>query len=212
MKDPEIIESFDGRGRVEFLLGGLEGRHSDKIAAIGHELGYGLRTTETPSRGTLRLVFVRDDSPTARQRALQSRERLLSGGSLLQTWMAPAEHLGESSAVTDVEMASTRRKLAAYEENPNGGRNLAAVLTLVSLGCLVLAGVLRDRPGAAVAMVVLGVPFAVVAALTPRWMRRWYEKNRRLMDLHDQQRAGRVGPPPPPGHPPDWRSAKEGGQ
>ena len=66
MKESEILASFDGRGRAEFLLGGFEGMQSDKIAAIGHELGYDLRATEMPSRGTMRLIFVRDDSPTAR--------------------------------------------------------------------------------------------------------------------------------------------------
>ncbi|MFB7085445.1 hypothetical protein [Streptomyces sp. NPDC056296] len=117
--------------------------------------------------------------------------------------------------MSDIEMASTRRKLTAYEENANGGRRLAVVLALLSLGCFALAWVLHDRPGAAVALASLGAPLAVVAALTPRWMRRWYEKNRRLMDLHDQQRAGRGGPvppPPAPGPPTDRRPGDEGGQ
>ncbi|MFC9059631.1 hypothetical protein ACFTXB_16465 [Streptomyces sp. NPDC057074] len=214
MKDSEILTFFDGRGRAEFLLGGFEGRHSDKITAIGHELGYRLQATEMPSRGTIRLAFVRDDSPIARRRAFQAQERLRSGGSLLRAWAAPAEHPGVIRAVTDVEMASTRRKLAAYEENPHGGRALAVILILAGLGFLALAWVLRDRPGAAVTMLVLGVSLAVVAALTPRWMRRWYGKNRRLMDLHDQQRAGQVGPPPPPpalGPPHDWRPGSGSG-
>jgi hypothetical protein len=196
MKDVEILAHFDGRGRAELLLGGFEGRHSDKITAIAYELGYDLQATEMPSKSTMRLIFVRNDSPTARQRAQQAQDRLRAGSPLLPMWAAPAEEPGTTSPLTATEMASKRRGLAAYEAN--GVRGFAVFIALLSLAFFALAWMQRDTPGAALALMVLGIPLAVTAALTPRWMRRWYEKNRRLVDLYDQQRAGQVGPPPPP--------------
>ncbi|MGW7407360.1 hypothetical protein ACWGI9_27200 [Streptomyces sp. NPDC054833] len=208
MKDAEILALFDGRGRAEFLLGGFEGRHSNRITAIGYELGYDLQATEMPSKSTMRLIFVRNDSPTARLRAQQAQGRLRAGGPLLQTWAAPAAQPGTTVPVTAVDMASTRRGLAAYEAN--GVKGLAVFIGLLSLGCFLLAWALRDKPGAALAMVVLGIPLAVAAALIPRWTKRWYEKNRRLVDLYDQQRAGQVGPPPPA--PPPGPSNRHSGE
>lgn len=197
MKDPEILSRFDGRGRAEFLLGGLEGRHSDRITAIGFEFGYDLRATEMPSKSAIRLVFVRNDSPTARQRAQQAQDRLRAGGPLLPTWDAPASQSGTTRPVTAEEMASTRRGVTAYETN--GAKRFAFFVALLSLGCFVVAGVLRDRPGAALAvLVIFAIPLAAIATLIPRWMKRWYEKNRQLVDLYDQQRIGQIGPPPPP--------------
>ncbi|MGW2651534.1 hypothetical protein ACWC2T_43345 [Streptomyces sp. NPDC001393] len=197
MKDAEILAHFDGRGQAEFLLGGFEGRQSDQITAIGYELGYDLQTTEMPSKSTIRLIFVRNDSPTARLRAQQSQDRLRAGGPLLQTWVPSTAQPEASMPVTGAEMASKRRGLAAYEAN--GSKKFTALIAVLSIGSFVLAWVLRDRPGAALAVVVvLAIPLAVTAVLTPKWMKGWYENNRRLVDLYDQQRAGQVGPPPPP--------------
>ncbi|MCK8438438.1 hypothetical protein G3I77_37170 [Streptomyces sp. D2-8] len=50
MKDADVLASFDGRGRTEFLLGGFEGRHSDKITAMGYELGYDLQPPRCRAR------------------------------------------------------------------------------------------------------------------------------------------------------------------
>jgi hypothetical protein len=211
MKDPEILSRFDGRGHVEFLLGGFEGSQSNKITAIGFEFGYDLQVTEMPSKSTIRLVFVRNDSPTARQRAQQTQDRLGAGGPLLPTWDAPAARPGTTRPVTAEEMTSARRGVTAYEAN--GTKRFALVVALLSLGCFVVAGMLRDRPGAALAvLVVFAIPLAVTAALIPRWMKRWYEKNRRLVDLYDQQRIGQLGPPPPPPGPSDRHPGTGNGQ
>lgn len=199
MKEAEIPGHFDGRGRVEFGLGGLEAGQSDTITAIGFEFGYDLAATEVRSRSTMRLVFVRNDSPTARQRASQTQDRLRAGGPLLMAWAIPtpgAEPVVPQT-LTAVEVASKRRGLAAYQSN--GIRGLVVLAALLSVGCLVLAWKLRHGPGAVVVPAALfAVALAVLAVLVPSLARRWYEKNRRLVDLYDQQRAGRVGPPPPP--------------
>ncbi|MCT9009401.1 hypothetical protein [Streptomyces rhizosphaerihabitans] len=199
MKVPEILSRFDGRGHTEFLLGGFEAGDSDTITAIGFEFGYDLQATGTPSKSAIRLVFVRNDSPTARQRAQRTQDRLCAGGPLLPTWNAPSPGAqpGTTRPVTAVEMASARRGLIAYEAH--GARGFALLVGLLGLGSLIVAGVLRDRPGAAFAvLLVFAIPFTVTAAFIPRWMKRWYEKNRRLVDLYDQQRTGWVEPPPPP--------------
>jgi hypothetical protein len=97
-------------------------------------------------------------------------------------------------------MMSARRGVTTYEAN--GSKRFALFVALLSLGCFIVAGVLRDRPGAALAvLLVFAIPLAVTAVFIPRWMKRWYEKNRRLVDLHNRQRIGQVRPPPPPGSP-----------
>ncbi|MGW2765203.1 hypothetical protein [Streptomyces sp. NPDC001275] len=199
MKDAEIIAHFDGRGRAELLLGGFEGRQSNRITAIAYELGYDLEATEMPSKSTIRLRFVRNDNPVARQRAQQAKERLFAGGPLLQHWTAVGPQSGTTRQISAVDIASKRRGIEAYQAN--GVTGLAVFLALLSLGCFIVAWALRETPGAAVAMVLFGIPLGLTAALTPRWMKRWYERNRQLVELHDQQRAGPVGPPqPPPPH------------
>ncbi|MFE3162754.1 hypothetical protein [Streptomyces sp. NPDC059224] len=205
MKEAEIPGHFDGRGRVEFGLSGLEAGQSDTITAIGFEFGYDLVGTEVRSRSTMSLVFVRNDSPTARQRAVQTHDRLRAGGPLLMAWAVQAPGEGQAApqtTLTAVELASKRRGLAAYESN--GIRGLVVLVAVLSVGCLVLAWALRHGPFAAVVLAALfAVALAVLAAFVPSLTRRWYEKNRRLVDLYDQQRAGGVGPPPPPpGFPP----------
>ncbi|MEU9972441.1 hypothetical protein [Streptomyces sp. NPDC051014] len=200
MKEAEIPGHFDGRGRVEFSLSGLEAGQADTISAIAFEFGYDLAATEVRSRSTMRLVFVRNDSPTARRRAAQTQDRLRAGGPLLMTWAVPVPGTGQAAsqpALTAVELASKRRALAAYESN--GVRGLVVLASVLGAGCLVLAWALRNGPvGAVVAAILFAVALAVAAALVPSLTRRWYEKNRRLVDLHDRQRAGAVGPPPPP--------------
>ncbi|MER5520421.1 hypothetical protein [Streptomyces sp. NPDC002763] len=199
MKEAEIPGHFDGRGRVEFSLSGLEAGQSDTITAIAFEFGYDLAATEVRSRSTMRLVFVRNDSPTARQRASGTHDRLRVGGPLLMAWAIQAPGPGQAApqTLTAVELASKRRGLAAYETN--GIRGLVALVAVLSVGCLVVAWALRHGPVAAVVLAALfAVALAVLAVLIPSLTRRWYEKNRRLVDLYDQQRAGRVGPPPPP--------------
>ncbi|MEU5308764.1 hypothetical protein [Streptomyces sp. NPDC021562] len=198
MKDAEILAHFDGRGTAEFSLSGLEAGQSDMITAIGFEFGYDLKQAEAVSRSTMRMIFVRNDSPTARQRAWQTHDRLRAGGPLLATWTVPGAAPGAADSVTAVDMASKRRGLAAYEAN--GIKGFVVFIAVLSLGCFILAWVLRDSPNTPLAVMaaVLGIAVAVAAALTPRWMKQWYEKNRRLVDLYDQQRSGQVGPPPPP--------------
>ncbi|MFC7894665.1 hypothetical protein [Streptomyces sp. NPDC057381] len=197
MNDADILAQFDGRGRAEFLLGGFESSDANKITAFGFEFGYDLHSTEIPSKSSMRLIYLRNDSPTARQRAWQTQARLAAGGPLLSMWMAPGAEPGTVRPISAFEIARKRRGIETYESN--GVRGLAVFIGLLSLGCFVLVGVLRDRSIAGLAVLgILGVALAVAAVLVPRWLRRWYERDRRLVDLYDRQRSGHVGPPPPP--------------
>lgn len=94
MKDGEILARFDGRGRAAFSLGGFEASNSEVIAAIAYECGYDLEATERPSRISVRLIYVRNDSPPARRRAAQTRQRLRAGGPLLPVWGVPGPQPG----------------------------------------------------------------------------------------------------------------------
>ncbi|MFD5154514.1 hypothetical protein [Streptomyces mutabilis] len=197
MKDVDILAKFDGRGRAEFLLGGLESSDANKITAFGFEFGYDLHATEIPSKSSMRLIYLRNDSPTARQRAWQTHARLAAGGPLLPMWMAPGAEPGTVRPISAFEIAQKRRGIEAYETN--GVRGLAVFCGLLSLGCFVLVGVLRGKSLAGLAVLaILGITLAVAAVLVPRLLRHWYERDRRLVDLYDRQRSGWVAPPPPP--------------
>ncbi|NUQ99519.1 MAG: hypothetical protein HOY79_24195 [Streptomyces sp.] len=196
MRIEEILAGFDGRGRASFLIGAFQALDPQVITAIAYECGYDLQATEAPSRSSVRLTYVRNDSPPARRRAWQTQERLRAGGPLLPVWEVPGPQPGSVWPVTAVAMASTRQRVAAYEAS--GAKGPAVGFALLGLGCFVLAWVVRGTPGPALGMGVLGVLLGAVAALTPRWAKRWYERNRQLVRIYDRQRSGTVAPPSPP--------------
>lgn len=196
MRVEEILAGFDGRGRASFVVGAFAALDPQVITAIAYECGYDLQATEAPSRSSVRLTYVRDDSPSARQRARQTQERLRTGGPLLPMWGVPGPQPGSIWPVTAVGMVSARQRVAAYEAN--GVKGPAVGVALLGLGCFALAWVLRGSPGPALGVGVPGVLLVVVAALTPHWAKRWYERNRQLVRLYDGQRSGTVAPPSPP--------------
>ncbi|MFE1455930.1 hypothetical protein ACFW7K_13200 [Streptomyces sp. NPDC058735] len=83
MKDDEVVARFDGRGRVELLLGRLENVFQRNIGQIAHAFGYRLLSTEIIGRARIRYLYQRDDSPPARRRAELTIARLHAGGSVL---------------------------------------------------------------------------------------------------------------------------------
>lgn len=85
--------------------------------------------------------------------------------------------------VSAVEVAQARRNLIAYETN--GVSGLAVIIGLISLGFLTLAWARCDTLGAALVLLGVGVLLAVVAILTPRWLRRWHERDRELVRRYD---------------------------
>ncbi|MGW0827456.1 hypothetical protein [Streptomyces sp. NPDC002845] len=196
MTDAEILALFDGRGRAEFFLSGFESVSPTKIEAFAFEFGYDLHATEIPHKGTVRLIYVRNDSPTARLRAQQTLERLRAGGPLLPAWVVPGDQPGTTRLVSGFQMASIRQRLAAYEAS--GVKGLVTLTALLSLGFLALAWAARDSLEGLIVLSTVAACLAVAAALLPRWLKRWYERNRELVRLYDRQRFGHVGPPPPP--------------
>ncbi|MER7777404.1 hypothetical protein ABTZ21_20820 [Streptomyces sp. NPDC096191] len=196
MNDAAIMARFDGRGRVEFLLGGFEAMASNKIAAFAFEFGYDLHLSEMPTKSTMRMVYIRNDSATARLRAQQTADRLRGGGPLLPPWVGPGPQPGTTRVMSGIEIAAIRRRLVTYEAS--GAKGLVVLAALLSFGFLALAWAARGSLGGVIALLVVAVGLAVAAALVPRWLARWYEKNRQLIRLHDRERHGHVGPPPPP--------------
>ncbi|MFD8743622.1 hypothetical protein [Streptomyces sp. NPDC059616] len=83
MKDDEIRASFDGRARVELLPDRATASNRHRIEEIAHALGYRLLVTENLVEFGIRLVYERDDAPTARRRAELTIARLRAGGPLL---------------------------------------------------------------------------------------------------------------------------------
>lgn len=204
MKEANILRAFDGRGRVVFLLGGFEGGSMGKIEAIGFELGYDHEATEVPSRGTIRMIFIRNDAPNVRRRAQETLNRIHAGGPLLppQTFV-PGTQPGSLVPVAPIQAAQARRGIAAYETH--GSKGLVVFIALLGFGFLLLAWVRRDTLDAALVLAALAVALAVAAAVTPRWMRRWHDRNQRLVRRFDQARNHQVGLPPAPPPPPPLR-------
>lgn len=201
MKDEQILAYFDGRGTIEITLRGREVAQSNRIAAVAFELGYQLHETDIVTRGQWRLVYLRDDSPDVRQRARHTMDRLRAGGPLFSAMPAPAGVPPvPGRRIAPAEAASARQNMTAYETH--GSRGLVVVAGFLSSACLVLAWVARESIEGAVALLLAAALLGVVAALTPRWMRNWYEYNRRKVTHFDRQRSQRWGPPPPPAPPP----------
>jgi hypothetical protein len=201
MKDEQILAHFDGRGTAEITLRGREVAQSNRIAAMAFELGYKLHETDIVTRGQWRMLYLRDDSPDVRQRAQHTMDRLRAGGPLFpQAWAPGGVPPVPGRQIAPMEAASARRNMTAYETH--GSRGLVIIAALLGIACLVLAWVAREALGGAVALLVMAVLLGLAAALIPRWMKSWYEYNRRKVIHFDQQRSQRSGPPPPPAPPP----------
>ncbi|OIJ92664.1 hypothetical protein [Streptomyces colonosanans] len=89
MKSEEIVALFDGRGRIELLLGTLENLFTRNVEGIAHALGYRLLSTEVIGRTRIRYCFERDDAPLARRRAELTIARLRAGGPVLPACEPP---------------------------------------------------------------------------------------------------------------------------
>lgn len=210
MKNEQILEYFDGRGTVDFTLRGRDILQSDRIEAIAFELGYRLHERDIVTRGQWRLTYLRDDSPDVRRRVQVTLDRLRADGPLLaQAWPSAGTAGVPGRRITPMEVASVRQSMTTYEAQ--GARGLVIFSALLSSGCLGLAWVARDFPGRVLALVALAALLAVVAALTPRWMRGWYEHNRQKVDRFGRQRAQQWGPPPPPPSPPPLHGNRQDG-
>ncbi|MGW0773597.1 hypothetical protein ACWD01_08035 [Streptomyces sp. NPDC002835] len=83
MTDDEIRARFDGRSRVELLLGHVSASKRERIEQIAHALGYRLLSMQSQFPSGLCCVFERDDSPLARRRNELAIARLRAGEPLL---------------------------------------------------------------------------------------------------------------------------------
>ncbi|WP_258573807.1 hypothetical protein [Streptomyces sp. KM273126] len=89
MKDEEVVARFDGRGRVELLLGRLENVFQRNVEEIAHAFGYRLLSTEIVGRARIRYLYERDDASPARRRAELTIARLHTGGPVLPALESP---------------------------------------------------------------------------------------------------------------------------
>ncbi|WP_329117942.1 hypothetical protein [Streptomyces sp. NBC_01353] len=83
MNDDEIRARFDGRARVELILGDVTASRRSRIEEIAHALGYRLLAVHNLGYGRVRLDHERDEDPRARRRAELTTARLRAGGPLL---------------------------------------------------------------------------------------------------------------------------------
>ncbi|MEU0086258.1 hypothetical protein [Streptomyces sp. NPDC006274] len=78
-----IRARFDGRSRVEVMLGPVSASKRERIEQIAHALGYRLLSMQSQFPSGLWCVFERDDSPLARRRNEPAIARLRAGEPLL---------------------------------------------------------------------------------------------------------------------------------
>lgn len=206
MQDSEILPYFDGRPTADIMLSAFQISAGDRITAIAYELGYQQASAGPDSRTTYRMVFSRDDSPDARRRAEATVSRLRGGGPVLPALPSSSQ---APHQVTPVAAAAARRNVAAYESSSS--KSLAFIVGLVGLGVALAAVALRDRPGAAIALFVIGLVLSATALATPTLMKRWYERNQKIEADFNAARATErsTPPPPPPGLPGQGGSGSE---
>lgn len=199
MQDSDILSYFDGRPKVHILLSAFQISAGDRIAAIAYELGYRQTSAGPASRTTYRMVFARDDSPDVQRRARSTMDRLRRGGPVLPL-LPVIPHAGIETA--PIKVASARRNVAAYESSSVKG--LASAVGFVGLGAVLAALALRGRPAAVIALLVIAAALLGTAVATPALMKRWYERNKRVVGNFNRARAAErgTGPPSPPPLPP----------
>ncbi|GCD35598.1 hypothetical protein OEIGOIKO_03344 [Streptomyces chrestomyceticus JCM 4735] len=156
MKDEAAVAArFDGRPTVEVVFTGFGAMRADRVTWIGSELGYALGADEPYGRGQRRLLFTRDDSPAARQRAQATLARVQAAGSwsaVAQPWPGAVPH--GLSAVTDLPLihperaARAQRQVKAYEGcHP---AQLISVSCVFATGFFALAWAVRETAPVAV--------------------------------------------------------------
>lgn len=207
MKDEAAVAArFDGRPTVDIVFTGFGVMRADRVTWIGAELGYALSADEPYGRGQRRLLFTRDDSPAARQRAQATLARVQAAGSwsaVAQPWPGAVPH--GPSAATDSPLipperaARAQRQVKAYEGwHP---AQLISVCCVFAAGCFALAWAVRETVPATVGSCLVGLLCLATAALGPRYTRRWHQENLRLLECYRRQQAAQF-PVPPPSPPP----------
>lgn len=205
MNDEAVAARFDGRPTVEVVFTGFGAMRTDRVTWIGAELGYALSADEPYGRGQRRLLFTRDDSPAARQRAQATLERVRAAGSwsaVTQPWSGTVAHIPPATnppLIHPERAARAQRQIKAYE-----GWHPAQLITLccvLAAGFFALAWAVRETVPTAVGFCLLGILCLAGAALGPRYTRNWHQKNLRLLDHFRRQQAAQF-PVPPPSPPP----------
>ncbi|MFK8848484.1 hypothetical protein [Streptomyces sp. Ac-502] len=205
-----VAARFDGRPTVEVVFTGFGAMRADRITWIGAESGYALSADEPYGRGQRRLLFTRDDSPGARQRAQATLARVQAAGSwsaVAQPWPGTASHDPSATVpplIHPERAARAQRQVKAYE----GWRpaRLIGVCCVLAAGFFALAWAVRETVPTAVGSCLVGLLCLAGAALGPRYTRRWHQENLQLLERFRRQQAAQFpvsppSPPPPPAGP-----------
>ncbi|GAB7032636.1 hypothetical protein JCM4914_40970 [Streptomyces platensis subsp. malvinus] len=208
MNDEGIAARFDGRASVEFILTGFESHHADRITWIATELGYTLSSAERYGRGHFRVSYMRDDSPSSRQRAQAAMARVQASGSWLAVTTPPwsPAQAADPSLITPLRAAQAARNVKSYNDMP--AAQIPIVFVVFASGFFALTWATRGLAPVSVGFCLMGILCLLGATLGPRYRRNRHEANLRLLDSFRQQQAARFGvpppapPPPPPSGPP----------
>ncbi|WP_148312623.1 hypothetical protein [Streptomyces noursei] len=202
MNDEAIAAGFDGRPSVEIIVPGLTAHRIDHITWIATELGYALCGEEMRGRGAIRLNFIRDDSPTARQRAQAAIARVQAA----ENWQALATQNWSVSQASDPHLVTPLRAAKATRETKGSeGLHPSQVVITFTFGALVcfsMALAAHDSAAVSMASCVIGALFVIGAVLGPRYARNRQKRNLELLEKFRQQEAARFWVPPPPPPPP----------
>lgn len=198
MKDSEIRSKFDGRGRVEVKLHGLEVSDYGRVNALAYVHGYDVVAAEMISRSTYRMLFVRNDSPEVRARVEQANINARQPGPLPTDY--PGQHPRPFHAwgtwVTPGEVAEA--KLNTQLTRVNTVAPLWMVPGAIAIGLVVAAWYNRHDSGAVLVLGYLAAIFVFAAIGLPILTLRRRSRDQAVLEQYRRQQAENVQPPPPP--------------
>ncbi len=191
--DEEIISHFDGRATFDITISNSRAWDVPKIIDMAYEFGYTFRFVYY-GPGIQRLVFERDDGEHGRSRAWWSVNHYRQHG----VWGRPQPrvplpvHMGPR--IDPLEAAKARYALGMLRNKAWGLRVSAILAALIAIAVWNL----RARAEVIIPILLVGVPFVLVGALTPWLPSKRLRRHQQTVETFELQQAVERGFIPPP--------------
>ncbi|AKH84275.1 hypothetical protein AA958_21110 [Streptomyces sp. CNQ-509] len=191
--DREIISYFDGRATFDITISNGRAWDVPKIIDMAYEFGYTFRFVYY-GPGIQRLVFERDDGEHGRSRAWWSVAHYRQYG----VWGRPQPrvslpvHMGPR--IDPLEAAKARYALGMLRNKAWGLRVSAILAALIAIAVWSF----HDRVEVIIPILLVGVPFVLVGALTPWLPSKRLRRHQQTVETFELQQAVERGFIPPP--------------
>jgi hypothetical protein len=182
MQEHEIVARFDGSPWVEFPVRLNQGF----VVSIGHEFGYALEEVKTTSQHiAYRMVFRRDDSEMARQRAAWAQHMYRTTGAWWAVCWPPHLH-NRPETVHPTKAGEVR--LALHRLEYEGQVRLVAMMLIVAALTLIMTWLNRDTLGLAIPLGAFSISLLAGTLLTGRLTRWTQARHQSLLARFENQR------------------------